>query len=160
MTTNFAIGGKDGQINFYTNFSQGYKQALTTQTPSVTMMNGQTGYVSDTSQTPFVISVIPVVGAFPTSPQQLSDASGIQPDGADQRIQAMLQAQADAKAQAANQAAAEAQAGGPVPPLPPQQKPNNLAPRQKKRPAPLPTPDEAAAQRLNAAQESTAGRPA
>src|SRR5271157_1004846 len=74
LTTNFAFVGKDGQINFGLNFSQGNNQALTTQTPSVTIMNGQTGYVSDTSLTPFVISAIPVVGAFPVSPQPRSEA--------------------------------------------------------------------------------------
>ena len=87
-------------------------------------MNGQTGYVSDTSQTPFVISVIPVVGAFPVAPQQLPQASGIDPNPIDPRVQAMLQAHADAQAQA--------QAGGPSRRRPPQpQKPNNAAPRQE-----------------------------
>ena len=93
-------------------------------------MNGQTGYVSDTSQTPFVISVVPVVGAFPVAPQQLQQASGFVPDPVDPRVQAMLQAHADAQAQAAAQAAAEAQAGGPLQPMPQQQRPNALAPRQ------------------------------
>ena len=110
LTTNFAIVGKDGQINFDTNFSQGYQQSLTTQTPSVTLMNGQTGYVSDTSQTPFVISVIPVVGAFPVAPQPLPQVSGIDPNAIDPRVQAMLQAHADAQAQAGP----GRQAGGPI----------------------------------------------
>ena len=111
LTTNFAFVGKYGQINFAINFSQGYKQSLTTQTPSVTLLNGQTGYVSDTSQTPFVVSVIPVVGAFPVAPQPLQQVSGIDPNAVDPRVQAMLQAHADAQAQAAAQAAAQAQAG-------------------------------------------------
>ena len=91
-------------------------------------MNGQTGYVSDTSQTPFVISVVPVVGAFPVAPQR--PAGFRHRSAVDPRVQAMLQAHADAQAQAAAQAAAEAQAGGPVQPLPQQQRPNNMAPRQ------------------------------
>ena len=158
LTTNFGFAGKNGRINFATNFGQGYQQSSTTQTPSVTMMNGQTGYVSDTSQTPYVISVIPVVGAFPISPQQLQQISGIEPSTVNPRIQAMLQAHADA------QATGQGQAGGPVPP---QQRPNNMAPRQNLKlmnvPDPIPAPPdpgEAAGQRLNAAQESTAGRPA
>ena len=165
LSTNFAVVGNKGQINFATNFSQGYKQALTTQAPSVTLMNGQTGYISDTSVTPFVVSVIPVVGAFPASPQQLQQISGVEPDAVDPRIQAVMQAHANTKAQAAIQAAAQGQAGGPIPPLPPQLAPNNMAPRQKpvNAPDPLsapPDPGEAADQRFDAAQESTAGRPA
>ncbi len=34
------------------------------QAPKVTLFNGQQAFVSDTTQTPFVISVIPVVGDF------------------------------------------------------------------------------------------------
>ncbi len=161
LATQFAIVGKNGQINVALNFSQGYKQAATTQAPEVTIMNGQTGYISDTSQTPFVISVIPVVGAFPMAPQQIAS---IDPNTIDPRVQAMLQDHADAQAQAAAQAAAQAQAGGPVQPLPKQQRPNAMAPqknsKQMNAPDPIPDPGEAAGQRLNAAQESTAGRPA
>ncbi len=159
LSTAFALLGKNGQINFNLNFSQGYKQSLVTQTPSVTLMNGQTGYVSDTSQTPFVISVVPVVGAFPTTtPQELQEISGLEPSGIDPRVQALLQVHADAQAQAAR-----AEAGGP--PLPQQPQPNKLAPRQNAKPAPdplpaAPEPAAAASQRLDAAQESTAGRPA
>ena len=66
LSTNFAILNKNTQIAFGINYGQGYKQSAITQVPSVTFMNGQTGYVSDTSQTPFVISVVPVVGASPS----------------------------------------------------------------------------------------------
>ncbi len=160
LSTNFGFASKYGQINFYTNFSQGYKQGMTTQAPSVTIMNGQTGYISDTSQTPFVVSVIPVVGAFPVAPQPFQQVSGIDP-----RIQAMQQAHADDQAQAAAQADGQGQAGGPIPPLPQQPRPNNMAPQQNKKAMPDPNPappdaGEAAGQRLTAAQESTAGRPA
>ena len=112
LTTNFAFVGKNGQINFNTNFSQGSNQALTTQTPSITLMNGQTGYVSDTSQTPFVVGVIPVVGAFPFVPQQLPQVSGIDNNALDPRVEAMLQAHA--QAQGAGQP--EAHAGVPIQP--------------------------------------------
>jgi hypothetical protein len=161
ISTNFAILGKDGQINFALNYGAGYHQSLTSQTPSVTIMNGQTGFISDTSQTPFVVSVIPVVGAFPVAPpiaQLPDDVTGIDP-----RVQAMMRARADAQEQAARQAAAEAQAGGPIRPLPAPQRPNNMAPRINKPADPVPAaPDrgDVAAERLNAAQQSTAGRPA
>jgi len=148
LTANFGFAGKNGQINFATNFSQGYRQASTTQTPSVTIMNGQTGYMSDTSQTPYVISVVPVVGAFPVSPQQLQQISGIEPSGVDPLVQAMMQAHADA------QAGGQGQAGGAAPP---QQRPKM---KLMNVPDPIPGPGEAAEQRLNAAQASTAGRPA
>ena len=39
------------------------------QAPKVTLFNGQQAYVSDTSQSPFVISVIPVVGDFAAAQQ-------------------------------------------------------------------------------------------
>jgi hypothetical protein len=145
---------KDLQLNFALNFSQGYRQSLVTQTPSVTIMNGQTGYFSDTSQTPFVVSVIPVVGAFPTAPE-LPPVT--EPDP---RIQAMMDARADAQARAAAQEAANAGGGVQVVPAPRQ---NNMAPKKAPQPeAPPATPDpgDEAALRLNEAQKSTAGRPA
>ncbi len=161
LSTNFGFAGKDGQINFAINYGSGYRQSFTTQTPSVTIMNGQTGSISDTSQTPFVISVIPVVGAFPAGPPMLpppDDSSGIDP-----RVQAMMQVRTDAQDHAAAQAAAQAQAGGPVQPLPAPPMPNNMAPRNNKPAEPVPAAldaGDAAAERLNAAQQSTAGRPA
>jgi hypothetical protein len=74
----------------------------------------------------------------------------------------MMQARTDAQDQAAAQAAAQAQAGGPVRPLPAPQRQNNLAPRINKPadPPAAPDPGDVAAERLNAAQQSTAGRPA
>jgi hypothetical protein len=173
LSANFAILGKNGQVFFGTNFGQGYTQSSTSQVPSVTVMNGQTGYVSDTSLTPFVISVVPVVGAFPVGPQQLQAASGIDPNAPDPRIQALLQAHADAQQQAAAQAAAEAKLGGVIPPLPKQFRPDRPAQPDLKAPnkaaadkaapqkvsaQPAQVPD--AADRLSSAQESSAGRPA
>ena len=59
LGVNFGIAGKNGQINFALNFAQGDKRADVTQAPEVTLMNGQTGYFSDTSQTPFVVGLFP-----------------------------------------------------------------------------------------------------
>lgn len=56
----FGLGG--GMFNIGGEFSQGSRRSLSSVTPSVTTMNGVPGFVADTSQSPFVISVIPVVG--------------------------------------------------------------------------------------------------
>ena len=134
ISANFGFASKDGYINFATSFGAGNSRSFTTQEPSVTIMNGQTGFISDTSQTPFVIGVVPVVGAFPVGPQAaLPQVSADDLTGVDPRIGAVAQARADANAQAAAQAAAAAQAGGPVQPLPAQQRPNNMAPRRTSR---------------------------
>ena len=39
------------------------------QAPKVTLFNGQQAFVSDTSQSPFVVSVVPVVGDFAAAQQ-------------------------------------------------------------------------------------------
>ncbi len=142
LGVNFGIAGKNGQINFALNFAQGDKRADVTQAPEVTVMNGQTGYFSDTSQTPFVVGAIPVVGGFPVAPQM--QPPGLSPDQVDPRVQALLDAQAQAKADAQ---------GGAVPAQP--AKPKHAAAA----PAPMDAAD-AAGRRLDAAQASTAGRPA
>ena len=120
LQTAFSIIGPKGQLNFAFDLSQGSSRTNVMQDPMLTIMNGQTGFVSDTSQTPFVISVVPVVGAFPSvlalspvpSPQQLAAAAGIPLTGANPHIQAMREAAAAA--------AADGQAGGMV--APPQRK--------------------------------------
>jgi len=58
------VGYRGGPWNLNMNFlaAQGSRASNTMQSPSVTLMNGQQGFVADTSQSPFVISVIPVVG--------------------------------------------------------------------------------------------------
>ncbi len=159
LTTNFAAVGPYGQIGVGLNFSQGYKSAAVTQAPSVTLTNGQQGFVSDTSQTPFVISIVPVVGAFPVAPQQQAPGMDDDLNPVDPRVQAMLQAHADAQAQAA-----QAKDGKAVQPPVQQQKLDKPAPQQNlklmKVADPVPGAGEAAAERLHAAQASTAGRPA
>jgi len=65
LATNFAINSGKLNVNFHLNFDQGATTNIVSQTPSVTVMNGQTGYMSDTSITPFVIGQIPVVGRGP-----------------------------------------------------------------------------------------------
>ncbi len=54
---------------FFIEASQGDRRSNVLQAPKVTLFNGQSAVVSDTSQTPFVISVIPVVGDFAAAQQ-------------------------------------------------------------------------------------------
>jgi len=65
---NFGVGFNRGGIGgqFSGNFGQGSRRSFVSQTPSVTLQNGVPGYISDTSQSPFVISYIPIVGGFPS----------------------------------------------------------------------------------------------
>jgi hypothetical protein len=60
----FRTGGVNGYFN--ANWAQGCRRSLVSQAPCVTLQNGLPGYFSDTSQSPFVIGQIPVVGGFPT----------------------------------------------------------------------------------------------
>jgi hypothetical protein len=64
---NVGVAGatRGGNWFFNGNFSQGSRTSNVSQTPMVTVMNGQSGFMSDTSQSPFVVGVIPVVGGFP-----------------------------------------------------------------------------------------------
>ena len=48
---------------------QGDTRTNVLQAPKVTLFNGQQAFISDTSQTPFVTSVIPVVGDFAAAQQ-------------------------------------------------------------------------------------------
>ena len=59
----------DIEAYFFINAAQGDKRTNVLQAPKVTLFNGQQAFVSDTSQTPFVISVIPVVGDFAAAQQ-------------------------------------------------------------------------------------------
>ncbi|MHC4398545.1 MAG: hypothetical protein ACYTG0_02585 [Planctomycetota bacterium] len=65
---NFGAGvnGRSPQGNFNFNWSQGFRRGMVSQTPMVTLTPGVPGYFSDTSQSPFVIGHVPVVGGFPT----------------------------------------------------------------------------------------------
>ncbi|HEX4142821.1 MAG TPA: hypothetical protein VHY91_04660 [Pirellulales bacterium] len=54
----------DIEAYFLVNASQGDTRSNILQAPKVTLFNGQQASVSDTTQVPFVVSVIPVVGNF------------------------------------------------------------------------------------------------
>jgi len=72
MTSGFQVRGPKGNASFFWEASQGSRQSLVSQAPSVTLTNGYPGYFGDTSQSPFVVGLIPVVGGlsdtFPIGP--------------------------------------------------------------------------------------------
>jgi hypothetical protein len=168
LSTNFAILNGNFSANFALSFGQGARNSIVSQTPSVTLMNGQTGYMSDTSQTPFVISVVPVVGgrapmlvnmpvmgagfvsgAFPMA-GVVDDGSWAM--GGNPRVQEAL-AQFGARQQAED----DGQNAIPAPPQPGLMQP--AVPAAGNRPAAAQAAAGPAA-RLLAAQESSAGRAA
>jgi len=61
---NFGFANTGGPINTFFNFAagQGSSRSIVSQTPSVTIMNGQQGTIIDATQTTFVTGLIPVVG--------------------------------------------------------------------------------------------------
>jgi general secretion pathway protein D len=67
-TLGFAILS-DLEAFFVIEAAQGDRRSNVLQAPKVTLFNGQNAVVSDTSQSPFVISVIPVVGDFAAAQQ-------------------------------------------------------------------------------------------
>ncbi|TWT96061.1 outer membrane porin HofQ [Botrimarina colliarenosi] len=67
-TFGFAILS-DIEAYFLINAAQGDTRTNVLNAPKVTLFNGQQAFVSDTSQSPFVISVVPVVGEFAAAQQ-------------------------------------------------------------------------------------------
>ncbi|MEM9186559.1 MAG: hypothetical protein AAGB00_08705, partial [Planctomycetota bacterium] len=59
----------DIEAYFLISAAQGDQRTNILNAPKVTLFNGQTAFVADASQTPFVISVIPVVGEFAAAQQ-------------------------------------------------------------------------------------------
>ena len=59
----------DIEAFFFIEAAQGDQRTNVLQAPKVTLFNGQQAFVSDTSQSPFVISVVPVVGDFAAAQQ-------------------------------------------------------------------------------------------
>ena len=59
----------DVEAYFFINAAQGDKRSNVLQAPKVTLFNGQQAFVSDKAYSPFVISVIPVVGDFAAAEQ-------------------------------------------------------------------------------------------
>jgi general secretion pathway protein D len=59
----------DIEAYFFINAAQGDKRTNVLQAPKVTLFNGQSATVYDQTQTPFVVTVIPVVGDFAAAEQ-------------------------------------------------------------------------------------------
>jgi general secretion pathway protein D len=59
----------DIEAYFFINAAQGDKRSNVLQAPKVTLFNGQQAIVMDSTYSPFVISVIPVVGDFAAAEQ-------------------------------------------------------------------------------------------
>jgi len=59
----------DIEAYFLIQAAQGNTRGNIMQAPKVTLFNGQNAYVSDTTQRPFVTSVVPVVGDFAAAQQ-------------------------------------------------------------------------------------------
>ena len=78
-TLGFSINGPGGSATFGFSASQGSSRSMSSQTPSVTVMNGGTGFVSDASLRPFVTSVVPVVGGFAGGAQPMFTLPGAAP---------------------------------------------------------------------------------
>ncbi len=169
VNTGWSFGGNGFNGFFNLAGAQGYRQSFTSQTPSVTLMNGQTGWISDSSQSPFVIGYIPVVGGIPMVPApylpQTYPGSPMAPmfqpaTQGNHRVQAMLQQLANQDQSDGSERAWQPAAAAPRP-----------APAQ---PPPAPAGDgldlvgagtasaaaspDRAAQQLAAAQSSSAGR--
>jgi hypothetical protein len=62
----FGGGGLNGGFQILA--QQGSDTTLGSTSPSVTVMNGATGYFSDTTIRPFVTGLVPVVGNMPSAP--------------------------------------------------------------------------------------------
>jgi hypothetical protein len=60
LSYTFQGRGTSGYFNLFA--SQGSTRTAASQSPSVTLMNGQQAFVSDTVQSPFVMGLMPVVG--------------------------------------------------------------------------------------------------
>src|SRR5262245_12837964 len=91
---NFGFAGPNGFLNFTA--GQGANTTFTGQAPSVTVMNGATGFFSDTVQRPFVTGLIPVVGGFPVAPP-LGPVSSPGPSVLDERLQRLQAAEIKAR---------------------------------------------------------------
>jgi hypothetical protein len=62
---NFGVGFRGNGFNGFFNLTagQGSNTTFGSASPSVTVMNGQTGFFADTQQRPFVTGLVPVVGS-------------------------------------------------------------------------------------------------
>lgn len=138
---NFGLGFRGGNVNGFLNgaFAQGFQRSFVTQAPVLTLTSGVPGYVGDASISPFVVGSIPVVGGAPvfSNPRLPTYSSGVGSDAVRQALQS----------------ARSGQPSGPVGQV------GNL-PHQEPTAAPAKVPEDSSAERLAAAQASSAGQAA
>ena len=120
----FGGGGRGGFFNF--GAQQGFRQNFVSQAPSLTLMNGYPGFISDSSVSPFVIGYVPVVAGFPVVPMPYANTAYpgqpvFAPGGqyspvapGNSRIAAMRQQLAEGRTTARREVAEEAAAVEPV----------------------------------------------
>jgi len=178
---NFGLGFRGGNVNGFLNgaFAQGFQRSFVTQAPVLTLTNGVPGYVGDASISPFVVGSIPVVGGAPvfSNPRLPTYSSGVGSDAVRQALQSVRSGQPSGPVgQVANLPHQERQVGnlphqqpqvGNLPHQEPQvgnlphQEPQvgNL-PHQEPTAAPAKVPEDSSAERLAAAQASSAGQAA
>ncbi|MGE0609563.1 MAG: hypothetical protein AB7O62_20905 [Pirellulales bacterium] len=85
-STGFAILS-DIEAYFFVQAAQGDRRSNVLQAPKVTLFNGQSATISDQSFSPFVISVIPVVGDFAAAQQPVIL---VLPEGTNLTVQAVV----------------------------------------------------------------------
>jgi hypothetical protein len=175
---NFGFARQGGPINgwFNGNWSSGYRQSFVSQVPSVTLTNGVPGFIADTSQSPFVVSFVPIVGFAPPGgfqpmqpfPPAINASPGGSGVGRDAVISALERARAEReqRERLAEQNAAQAEVARMNPPaglnLQSQGGPDDLTLMGGAPPA-APVAEGAAdeaTRKLVAARASSAGRPA
>ena len=61
----------DIQMYFFLQATQGNKRSNILQAPKVTMFDGQTGTINDTTTRPFVVGYVPIVGDFAVGQQPI-----------------------------------------------------------------------------------------
>jgi hypothetical protein len=160
-------GGFGGFFNG--NWSQGSRRSFVSQVPSVTLTNGVPGWVADTSVSPFVISYVPIVGAYPgvsfpqVVPPSMMASPGASGVGRDAVVGALQQARAEREQRERLQDATHAEAAAAR--MNPPAQPNvpggtgGLSNRALLGKPAVPPSDEPS-RKLAGARASSAGRPA
>ncbi len=172
---NWQSGPWSGYFNFLA--AQGNSTSTVSQSPSITLPNGGTGYFSDTSQSPFVIGFMPVVGSasylpypsygYPLAPPAgfgfpYSGAGPVYPQQGNHRVQAMLRANAarDAGAEVDLPPAAPMPEDAPVAAVPAEPEGIAAAAADRVSTAALPAPSVAEARRMHEQEQAAVNREA
>ena len=101
---NFGFSQQGGKVNggFSGNWSAGSRRSFVGQVPSITLTNGVPGFIADTSQTPFVVGYVPIVGFPPPggyqpmlAPPNMGTSSGGSGAGRDAVVSALQRARAE-----------------------------------------------------------------